>query len=52
MHFKENRKYFNNRVCHYYVDNLIKAEKLDIKNILINQENIKDLLIHFAGYDL
>ena len=40
-----------NRVDNYYFDYLIKAEKLEIKNILINEKNYWDLIIYFTIYD-
>ena len=40
-----------NRVDNYYFDYLIKAEKLEIKNILIDEKNYWDLIIYFTIYD-
>ena len=34
-----------NRTYNYYFKNLIKAKKLDSKNILIDKENYKDLVL-------
>ena len=39
-----------NRVYDYYFDNLIKAKKLETKRILINENNLKDLVICFTRY--
>ena len=41
---------FNNKVYNYY-NNLIKARKLETKNILIDEKNHKDIAIYFARYD-
>lgn len=41
---------FNNKVYNYY-NNLIKARKLETKNILIDEKNYKDITIYFARYD-
>ena len=35
----------SSRLYNYYFDNLIKAKKLETKNILIDEENCKDLVI-------
>ena len=37
-----------NRV-HNQSNDLIKPEKIEIKNILINQKKFKDLVIYFTG---
>ena len=34
---------------HNHSNDLIKPEEIEIKNILINQKNFKDLVIHFTG---
>ena len=34
-----------------YHDNLIRSEKLETKNTLIDEKNYKDLTIYFAMYD-
>ena len=39
-----------NRAYNYYFKNLIKAKKLDSKNILIDEENYKDLVLYFTSY--
>ena len=39
-----------NRAYNYYFKNLIKAKKLDSKNILIDKENYKDLVLQFTSY--
>ena len=39
-----------NRVYDYYFDNLIKAKKLETKKILIDEKNLKDLVIYFTRY--
>ena len=41
MHIKEMN--IKNRVYNYHFDNLIKKKKLEAKNILIDEENYKDL---------
>ena len=38
-----------NRV-HNYSDNSIEPEKIETKNILIDEKNLKDLVIHFTRY--
>ena len=38
-----------NRV-HNHSNDLIKPEKVEIKNILLNQKNFKDLMIYFTGH--
>ena len=37
-----------NRVYNYHFDNLVKAKKLETKNILIDEKNYKDLTIYFT----
>ena len=39
-----------NRVYNYYFDNLVKAKKLETKNILIDEKNYSDLVIYFTVY--
>ena len=39
-----------NRVYNYHSDNLVEAEKLDTKNILIDEKNYQDLTIYFTRY--
>ena len=39
-----------NRVYDYYFGNLIKAKKLETKKILIDEKNLKDLVIYFTRY--
>ena len=39
-----------NRVYSYHFDNLVKAKKLDTKNIFIDKKNYKDLMIYFTRY--
>ena len=39
-----------NRVYNHYFDNLVKATKLETKNVLINEKNYKDLMICFTRY--
>ena len=39
-----------NRVYNYYLDNLVKAKKIDAKNILIGKKSYKDLVIYFTKY--
>ena len=39
-----------NQVYKYYFDNLVKAKKLETKNILIDKENYKDLTIYFIRH--
>ena len=43
MHFKEIN--INSRVDSYHFDNLINAEKLETKHILIDEKNCKDFVI-------
>ena len=38
------------RVYNYQFDNLVKAKKLETKNILIYEENYKNLAIYFTRY--
>ena len=45
MHIKEID--IKNRVHKYYFDNLIKEKTLETKNILINEQNYKDLIFYF-----
>ena len=40
-----------NIVCNYYFDILMKAKKLDTKNIVIDQKNYKDFTVYFTRYD-
>ena len=39
-----------NCVYSYHFDNLVKAKKLDTKNIFIDKKNYKDLMIYFTRY--
>ena len=39
-----------NQVYNYHFDNLVKAKKIETKNILINGKNYKDLTIYFTRY--
>ena len=39
-----------NRVHNYYFDNLIKAKKIETKNILIDEKNYNYFLIYFTKY--
>ena len=39
-----------NRVYNYYFENLVKANKKETKNILIDEKNYKDLAIYFTRY--
>ena len=48
MHIQGNNK--KNRVYNYYLDNLVKAKKIDTKNILIGKKSYKDLVIYFTKY--
>ena len=48
MHAKEIN--IKNRVYNYYFDKLIKAKKLETKNILIDEKNYKDFVIYFTRY--
>ena len=50
IYFKEIN--IKNRIYNYYFDYLIKAKKLETKNILFNEKNYKDLIIYFTRYDL
>ena len=43
MYISENN--IKNQVCNCYFDNLIKAEKLEPKRILIDERNYKNLVI-------
>ena len=36
-----------NRVCNYYFDNLVRARKLEITNILIDEKIYKYSIIYF-----
>ena len=38
------------RLYYYYLDNLIKAKKLETKCILIDEKNYMDLVIYFTKY--
>ena len=47
------KKYFketniNNKLQNHYFDDLIKAKKIETKNILINAKYYKDLVIYFT----
>ena len=46
MHFKEIN--IKSRVCDYYSNNLVKANIIETKNILIDQKNYSDLVIYFT----
>ena len=46
MHIKEINPI--NRVYNYYFVNLLKAKKLETKNISIDEKNYKDLVIYFT----
>ena len=46
MHVKEIN--IKNRVYNCHFDNLIKAKKLETKNIFIVAKNYKDLVIYFT----
>ena len=46
IHIKEIN--IKNRVYCYYFDNLIRAKKLETKNILIGEKNYKNLEIYFT----
>ena len=50
MHIQEIN--IKNRVCTYYwtLDDLAKGKKTEIKNILIDEKNYKDLMIYFTRY--
>ena len=48
MHVKEVN--IKNRVYNYYFDNLVKAKKLETKNLLIDEKNYKDFVIYFTRY--
>ena len=48
MHAKEIN--IKSQVCRYYFNNLVKARKLETKNILINEKSYKDLVIYFTKY--
>ena len=48
MHSKEIN--IKNRVNNYYFDKLVKAKKLEIKIILIDEKNCKDLVTYFTRY--
>ena len=39
-----------NKLYNYYFDNLVKARKLETKNILIDEKYHKDLVIYFTRY--
>ena len=39
-----------NRVYNYYLYSLIKAKKLETKNILIDKKNYKYMVIYFTRY--
>ena len=45
-HFKETN--INNKLQNHYFDYLIKAKKIETKNILINAKYYKDLVIYFT----
>ena len=38
-----------NRICKYF-NNLIESEKLETKNILIDEKNFKDSVTYFTRY--
>ena len=48
MHIQEIS--IKNRVYNYYFDNLVKADKLKTKKILIDEKKYKDLVIYFTRY--
>ena len=48
MHFKEIN--IKSRVCNYYSNNLVKANIIETKSILIDQKNYSDLVIYFTWY--
>ena len=48
MHIREID--LENRVQNYFFDNLMKAKKIETKNISIDEKNYKDLLINFTRY--
>ena len=48
MHIQEIN--IKNRVYNYYFVNLVKAKKLENKNISIDEKNYKDLVIYFTRY--
>ena len=48
MHIKEIN--IENRVYNYYFHNLIKAKKLETKNIFIDDRNYKNLVIYFTRH--
>ena len=48
MHINKIR--IKSRAYSYYFDNLIKANKLEIKNILIDEKSYRDLVIYFTRY--
>ena len=45
MHINEIN--IKNQVCNYYFSNSTEAEKIETKNILIDEKNYKDLVIYF-----
>ena len=45
MHIQENN--IKNRLYNYHFDNLVKAKILETKNILIDENNYKNLMIYF-----
>ena len=48
MHIKEIN--ITNQGDKYYFDDLVKAKKLEAKNILIDERNYKGLTIYFTRY--
>ena len=45
-----NKINIKNQLHNYFFDNLVKAKKLETKNILIDEKHYKDLVIYFARY--
>ena len=41
-----------NPVYNYHCDNLVKAKKLETKNILIYEKNYKDSTVYFTRLDM
>ena len=39
-----------NRVYSYHVYNLVKAKKVETKNILVDKKSYEDMLIYFTRY--
>ena len=48
MHIKEIN--FKSRLYNYYFENLVKAKKLETKNILIDEKKNKDFMIYITRY--